>query len=85
LLTIVAGIRPKGAGFAAVTIEPHLGSLHHLSAAMPHPKGVIDTEYERTPSGVNARITLPQGITGDLVWQGKSTPLHEGKQQLQLK
>jgi len=85
LLTIVAGIRPKAPGFSAVTIEPHLGSLHHLSAAMPHPKGVIDAEYDRTPNGVNAQVTLPVGLSGDLVWQGKSTPLHAGKQQIQLK
>jgi len=52
---------------------------------MPHPKGVIDAEYDRTPNGVNAQVTLPVGLSGDLVWQGKSTPLHAGKQQIQLK
>ena len=80
----VLGVEQRQAG-DGVTIEPHLGSLHHLSAAMPHPKGVIDAEYDRTPNGVNAQVTLPVGLSGDLVWQGKSTPLHAGKQQIQLK
>ncbi len=84
LLTIVAGIRPKTPGFATVSIQPHLGSLQRLSAAIPHPKGVIEAEYSRHAAGVEARITLPIGLSGELLWRGKSYDLHEGKQQLNL-
>ena len=84
-LTIVAGIRPKSPGFAEVTIAPHLSTLTQLSAAMPHPQGAIEADYKRTSDGVSAQITLPPGLHGELIWQGKTMPLHEGKQQLQLK
>jgi alpha-L-rhamnosidase len=85
LLTIVAGIRPKSPGFAAVSIEPHLGELKHISSAVPHAKGMIEAEYTVTESGVTARILLPPGLPGELLWHDKTIPLHEGNQQLQLK
>ena len=84
LLTIVAGVRPKSPEFAAVTIAPHLGTLKRVSSAVPHAKGMIEADYERTSDGVKAQITLPPGLVGDFVWQGKTVALHEGKQVLQL-
>jgi alpha-L-rhamnosidase len=85
LLTIVAGVRPQSPGFAAVTIEPHLGALKHVSCSVPHPKGMIDTKYDRNHDGVTAEVTLPSGLSGEFVWQGKTSALHPGKQILQLK
>lgn len=83
-LTIVAGIRPKTAGFETVLIEPHLGKLKQVSAAMPTPKGVVDVECTRAASGVDAEIKLPAGVSGELIWKGGKTALHEGKQNLSL-
>lgn len=84
LLTVVAGVRPEAPGFATASIEPHLGGLRHVSAAVPHPRGMIEVEYTRESGGVNAQITLPAGVSGSLVWKGKSSALHAGKQQLTL-
>jgi alpha-L-rhamnosidase len=84
LLTIVAGVRPKTPGFATVTVAPHLGALKHVSAALPSPKGIIETEYNAERSTVQAEITLPAGLPGELLWNGKSFALHEGKQKLRL-
>jgi hypothetical protein len=84
LLTIVAGIRPKEPGFASVTVAPHLGSLKHVSAAVPSPKGMIEAEYTVEPSQVKATISLPAGTTGELLWNGQTFSLHPGKQELQL-
>ena len=84
LLTIVAGVRPKAAGFKSVLIEPHLGKLGHVSAAVPHPKGMIETEYVLKQGKMEARITLPAGVSGEFVWRGKVSSLHEGKQILAL-
>jgi alpha-L-rhamnosidase len=84
LLTIVAGVRPSGAGFGAVRFEPHLGSLKHVAAVVAHPKGEIQVEYTRGAGGVEASITLPRGISGNLIWEAKEYPLHEGTQQLTL-
>ncbi len=85
LLTIVAGIRPGTPGFATVTIAPHLGTLKHVSAAVPSPKGNIEAEYTSGNSGVVAVINLPVGVSGELQWNGKRSKLHEGKQEMQLR
>lgn len=84
LLTVVAGIRPATAGFRTVTIEPNLGNLNHVNALMAHPNGGIKVEYTRKASGVEAMIHLPAGISGTLIWQGKSYGLHEGGQDISL-
>lgn len=84
-LTIVAGIRPRTPGFATVAVAPHLGSLKHLSAVVPNPKGMIEVEYTVEHSQMKAIITLPAGVSGELLWNGKTSSLHEGKQELQLR
>jgi hypothetical protein len=83
-LTIVAGIRPRTPGFAQVIVAPHLGALKHLSAAVANPKGMIEAEYTVEHSRVKAIITLPAGVSGELLWNGKTSSLHGGKQELEL-
>jgi alpha-L-rhamnosidase len=88
-LTIVAGVRPASPGFATVLVAPHLGSLKHVSATVPHPKGTIEVEYMVEPtsvgaSSVKAVVVLPSGVSGELLWDGKTSTLHQGKQELQL-
>ena len=84
-LTIVAGIRPGTPGFGTVTVAPHLGSLKHVSAAVPSPKGMIEAEYTVEQSTVRAVINLPASLSGALLWNGNSLKLHEGRQELRLK
>ena len=84
LLAIVAGIRPKAAGFESIIIEPHLGSLTQVNAAMPSPKGMVEVQYRREANGVRAEITLPAGMSGELVWKGHETIVREGTQTLTL-
>jgi hypothetical protein len=84
-LTIVAGIRPGTPGFATVTVAPHLGSLKHVVAAVPSPKGTVEVEYTVEHLQVKAVITLPSGVSGEMRWSGKSLKLHEGKQELVLR
>ena len=85
LLSIVAGIRPKTAGFETVVIEPHLGALKHLSVTMPIPNGMVEVEYHRVANGVGASVKLPTGVSGELIWRGSKYALHEGKQRLTLR
>lgn len=84
LLTIVAGIRPRAAGFQTVTIEPHLGALRELDAALPVPKGMVEVKYRRVASGVEAQVTLPAAMSGGLIWKGHERVLHQGKQTMTL-
>lgn len=85
LLTIVAGIQPASPGFKSVKIAPHLGDLKQVSAAMPTPKGVIGVQYNRTGNGVEAEISLPPGVSGNLLWNRHRIALHEGTQHLRLR
>ncbi|HEY1808343.1 MAG TPA: alpha-L-rhamnosidase C-terminal domain-containing protein [Acidobacteriaceae bacterium] len=84
LLTVVAGIGPGSPGFRTVRIEPHLGNLHQLDASMPHTDGMIHTVYANDGGHWKATITLPAGLTGNLVWKGAVQPLHAGTQALTL-
>lgn len=83
-LTIVAGIRPKAPGFSSVSIEPHLGSLRHVTAGVPTPSGIVEVNYSTNGHGVNADINLPGTLNGELTWQGKTLNLRPGRQQLIL-
>ena len=83
-LTIVAGIRPSKPGFAEVTVEPHLGPLKHVAAAVPSPSGMVEAEFTVDNSRARARITLPHGVSGKLVWKGRTSALHEGTEEMML-
>ncbi len=85
LLTLVAGIRPAAPGFARVRIEPHLGTLTSLDAALAHPRGqTIGVRYRRTDRKLAATISLPAGIEGEFVWKGQRKALRPGMNRLSL-
>ena len=83
-LATVCGVEPASPGFATVKIEPHLGKLQHAEGKVMHPKGEILVSLARTANGLQAKISLPPGITGAFVWRGKTTPLRPGEQSLLL-
>jgi alpha-L-rhamnosidase len=83
-LRIVAGIRPGSAGFEKVMIEPHLSALKNVKAAMPIPQGMIEVEYVRGAKETHARIKLPEGVSGELKWKGRTMSLRSGQQELKL-
>ena len=85
MLTLVAGVEPASPGFATVRIAPHLGNLRHLDATFPHPKGNIKLEYLREGSDVAATITLPAGLTGTFIYNGKTQPLVPGINKVEAK
>jgi alpha-L-rhamnosidase len=84
-LTIVAGIRPAASGFGKIVLEPHLGDLKFVKAAMPIPQGMVEVEYRRTSSGVEALVKLPAGVTGELVWAGRSQGVAAGTHRVEWK
>lgn len=85
LLTIVAGIHPADPGFGKVRIAPHLGHLKNLEAAMPTPKGMVEVTYSVAADTLTAEVKLPPGVTGQFMWQGKTSELKEGDQKLVIK
>ena len=83
-LNTVAGIEPAEAGFGKVLIEPNLGTLTHLAATLPVPRGNITVKYEQRNGQLTADVTLPPGMTGWFEWAGQKLALHGGAQHLQL-
>jgi len=82
LLTVVAGIHPEGHGFKQVRIEPALGPLKSLEAAVASPSGLIRVKYQTLDQHLKAEVSLPENMTGVFVWRGATHELHGGEQQL---
>ncbi len=79
---IVLGIESDSPYFEKVKIEPHLGDITKISGEMPHPKGKIAVDYLNSEAVLEAKITLPDGVTGKFVWNGKNYDLTGGVNNL---
>jgi hypothetical protein len=85
LLATVLGVRPASAGFRTAEIAPALGPLRYAEGRVPHPHGDIDVRLARRGErGLQATITMPQGLSGEFVWSGRRLPLHGGRQELRV-
>ena len=83
LLSTVLGVQPGSAGFRTVRIAPALGPLQRAEGRVPHPRGDIDVLFTRLGrSGLRAVVTLPSGLSGELVWANRHVALHPGRQEL---
>ncbi len=78
-LSTVIGINPGSPGFRSVRIEPFLGDLTHAQGTVPHPDGQIFVQLEKTRTGLKAMISLPPGLSGEIVWRGTSRKLEGGR------
>jgi hypothetical protein len=78
------GIESDAPYFEKVKIEPHLGKLNNIGGEIPHPNGKIKVSYDLTGSGLNAEISLPEGISGRFIWKGESHELRSGSNLIQL-
>lgn len=85
LLSVVAGIEPASPGFGSVRIAPHLGTLPTLTATFPHPNGEIRVQYSRSGSGLKALVILPDKLTGEFVFDGKTWPLKPGENAIETR
>jgi len=78
---IILGISSDAPGFEKVRIAPALGKLKEASGSIPHPSGKINVSYTIGANNkLNARIELPEGITGVFQWKGKDYQLISGNQ-----
>jgi hypothetical protein len=78
-LASIAGVRPDAPGFARVRIAPMPGPLTAFTARVVHPRGTVDVAFHRSPNGrARYTITLPAGIDGRLVAEGRGHLLTAG-------
>ena len=77
--TTILGIRPGDVGFRTVTIHPQLGGLTWARGALVHPLGEIGVEVQVDGDGLQARVALPDGLTGVLHLGGRAIPLAAGE------
>ncbi len=82
-LRMVLGIHSDAPAFGKVLITPALGKLMEASGSMPHPLGEIQVNYKKGQK-LEATITLPQGLTGTLRYQGKDYELKGGVNSFRL-
>lgn len=75
LFRTVLGVDSAAPGFAKVIVRPHLGPLQKLRGTVPHPKGTISVDLDRTGGRLRADIKLPPGVTGDLEWGSLRGPI----------
>ena len=79
------GIDSAAPAFSQVKIEPRLGDIQKIGGTMPHPKGNIKVSYQKNGAALKADIELPAGVTGTLVWAGKSYNLQGGKNTIEAR
>jgi hypothetical protein len=51
---------------------------------MPHQNGAIRVRYTRQAKTAEFVLTLPENLSGDLVWNGRHYALEAGTKELQL-
>jgi len=81
--TKLLGVTPKVPGFKEIRIKPDLCGLTEISGVVPHPKGVIKVNITTKEKNI-AIISIPKETKGELIWGGKTYPLKQGKQKIQL-
>jgi alpha-L-rhamnosidase len=85
LLATVCGIESTAPGFSRIRIEPHPGSLRRVQGKVPHPLGDIQVSLVIEADELQADVTLPEGLKGELKWKGRAVDLRSGHQNFRLR
>jgi len=83
-LASIAGIRPAAPGFRRVRIAPCPGEFRSIECSVVHPRGKIDAALEFADGGLKAEVCLPEGVTGEILWRGKTQEIPSGKSRIGL-
>ncbi|MGH2578300.1 MAG: alpha-L-rhamnosidase C-terminal domain-containing protein, partial [Actinomycetota bacterium] len=80
----VLGVDSAAPGFRRVRIRPFLGRLTRVTGSLPHPRGEVLVSLKRDGDALDAEITLPPGVEGELVWHGTSRLVSPGRSTVRL-
>lgn len=81
-LSTVCGVGPAEPGFRSVRIEPNLGELKNISGKIPHPKGMIQVDFQKGKKGLTGVINLPAGLSGTYIHNGVEKQLYSGENKI---
>jgi hypothetical protein len=84
LFRTVLGIDSAAPGFRRVVIRPFLGRLTRVSGAIPHPRGEVAVTLNVNAGRLDAEVTLPEGVEGELVWGETRRPLVSGRSRMSV-
>jgi alpha-L-rhamnosidase len=84
LFRTVLGVDSAAPGFRRVIVRPFLGGLTRLAGAVPHPRGEVAVTLAVSAGGLDADVSLPDGVEGDLVWGGARRPLPSGRSHVRV-
>ena len=74
----MAGVKPASAHFRTVRIAPQPGPLGFIQSGTPTPRGLVEQDLRFADGKVEGTVRLPEGLSGEFVWAGRSTPLKAG-------
>lgn len=77
--TALAGVTPSAPFFRKISVTPQPAGLGHVKSRTPSPRGLIETDFVFEGERVTGSVTLPSGLDGEFVWQGRKIPLTSGK------
>ncbi|MGA0556106.1 alpha-L-rhamnosidase C-terminal domain-containing protein [Larkinella sp. VNQ87] len=80
----IAGVRPAEPGFKTLSMRPLFGELNQIEGTYPHPAGELTFRLEQQGQKLTGSVTLPAGVSGTLVWKGRTLPLKAGRQSVGL-
>ncbi len=84
--SLICGIEPAAPGFNSVRIAPQPGELKWIEGAMPHRLGEIKVSLKRGKNKkISGDVTLPTGLSGTFVWEGKELTLKSGVNKIDAK
>jgi alpha-L-rhamnosidase len=82
LFASILGIRPGKLGSQHITLQPQLGRLDKIKGSLVHPLGTIKADLRFEKGKLKGSVTLPKGVTGKFIFNGKTKNLKCGTQTL---
>ena len=79
LHTGVAGVRSAAPFYGKVIVEPQPAHLKSICSVTPTPKGDVVLDLAFDGDKVSGTVTMPEGLSGDFLWRGKSQALNAGR------
>mgnify|MGYP000468377063 CR=1 FL=1 len=80
----LAGIQSTKNSFEEIVVKPVFGELSKMEGFLPTPHGNILFNLQKQDNKLDAQLTIPETMKGEIVWLDKSVPLKSGKHSYSL-